>query len=185
MAPPLTFTTSSVMPRSCIDASADGGERLVELERGRGRETCSPACSSACLIARDGCVSSDVSGPATMPKPTQLGERRDAERVGLGRRHHDDGRAAVGDLRRVAGGDACPSLANAGRRLAERLGGGAGTHALVGVDEDRVALALRDRRWARSPRRSGLPSSRAAARSWLLAATSSCTSRVMPPSSPV
>ena len=38
-----------------------------------------------------------------------------------------------------------PSFENAGRRAAERLGGGAGAHAFVGVDHDRVALALRDR----------------------------------------
>ena len=37
-----------------------------------------------------------------------------------------------------------PSLANAGRSLAERLGGGVAADALVRRDDDRVALALRD-----------------------------------------
>ncbi len=35
-------------------------------------------------------------------------------------------------------------LGEGGPEVAERLGGGAGTHAFVGVDEDRVALALGD-----------------------------------------
>jgi hypothetical protein len=37
-----------------------------------------------------------------------------------------------------------PSLAKAGRRPGERLGGGVGADALVGAELDRVALALRD-----------------------------------------
>ena len=37
-----------------------------------------------------------------------------------------------------------PSLANAGAELAEALGGRARPDALVGVDDDRVALALGD-----------------------------------------
>ena len=78
-----------------------------------------------------------------------------------------------------------PSLANAGRRLAERLGGGAGTHALVGVDEDRVALALRDLDGRDLLGETAFLHGRGRARSWLLAATSSCMSRVRPPSSPV
>ena len=37
-----------------------------------------------------------------------------------------------------------PALSNAGRRPAERLGGGVAADALVGVEDHRVALALRD-----------------------------------------
>ena len=74
----------------------------------------------------------------------QFGERRDAELLGLGLAHHDDRGRAVGDLRRVAGGDRAV-LRERGAQAAERLRRGAGTHTLVGVDDDRVALALRDR----------------------------------------
>ena len=58
-------------------------------------------------------------------------------------RHDDDRGAAVGDLRRVAGGDRA-FLVERGTQAAEALGGRAGANALVGVDDDRVALALRD-----------------------------------------
>ena len=37
-----------------------------------------------------------------------------------------------------------PSFVERGTQLAERLDGGAGADAFVGVDHDRVALALRD-----------------------------------------
>src|ERR1700722_9308137 len=68
-------------------------------------------------------------------------ERRDPELLGLGGGHHDDGRATVGDRRRVAGGDGAV-LPECGLQCTERLGRGAGAHTLVGIDEERVTLAL-------------------------------------------
>jgi hypothetical protein len=52
--------------------------------------------------------------------------------------------AAVGDLRRVARRDRAV-LGEGGTQCRERLGGSAGPDTLVGVDDDRVALALLDR----------------------------------------
>ena len=82
-----------------------------------------------------------VVGPGDHAVADDLAERRDAELLGLVGRHHDDGAAAVGDLRRVPGGDGAV-LVEGGLERAERLGRRAGAHALVGVDQQRVALAL-------------------------------------------
>src|SRR6185436_19536802 len=73
-----------------------------------------------------------------------LRERRRTDALGGGLRHHDDRSAAVGDLRRVAGGDGAVGLER-GTQAGERLRRRARTHALVGLDQDRVALALRHR----------------------------------------
>ena len=84
MAPPFTLTMSSVMPRSFIDASPTAANASLSSKRSTS-ETFLSTASSARLIARDGCVSSDVSGPATMPKPTSSAIGRDAELLGLRR----------------------------------------------------------------------------------------------------
>src|SRR5438034_538352 len=55
----------------------------------------------------------------------------------------DHGGGAVGDLRRVAGGDGAV-LRERRLQLAQRLRGGARADAFVGVDQDRLALALRN-----------------------------------------
>ena len=66
MAPPLTLTISSVMPRSLIEATPTAAKASFSSNRSTS-ETDLPARSRACLMARDGWVSSDASGPATWP----------------------------------------------------------------------------------------------------------------------
>src|SRR5262249_52981881 len=69
IAPPLTFTTSSEMPRSCMAARPTAANASLISNRSMS-ETDLSTGSSARLMARDGCVRSDGSGPATMPKLT-------------------------------------------------------------------------------------------------------------------
>ena len=56
-------------------------------------------------MARDGWVSSDGSGPATRPKPTSSARGESPSSSALARLMTTTAAAAVGDLRRVAGGD--------------------------------------------------------------------------------
>ncbi len=142
MAPPLTLTTSSVMPRSLHRREADGGERLVELEQVEIGDLHAGGVERTVDRARRLRQQRRV-GTRDHAEAHELGDRRDAERLGLGRRHDHDRRGAVGDLRRVAGGDGAV-LGERGAQSAERLRGRARSHAFVGVDQDRVALALRD-----------------------------------------
>ena len=72
-----------------------------------------------------------------------LAERLDAEGLCSRLRGDDDGGPTVGDLRGVPRGDVA-GLVERGPEACERLDGRAGTHALVGVEQDRVALPLRD-----------------------------------------
>src|SRR5690606_35278306 len=69
IAPPLTLVISSVMPRSFIDATPTAAKASLSSNRSMS-PTDSDARSSACLIERDGWVSSDGSGPATWPYDT-------------------------------------------------------------------------------------------------------------------
>ena len=140
------------------------------------------ACSSARLIARDGCVSSDGSGPATMPKPTSSASGATPSSSAL---------AAVMTTVAAAPSEICdalpavivPSLANAGRRPPSD------SAVVPGRTPSSVSTTIG------SPLRCGIATGAissakrpsfcaAAARSWLLAASSSCASRVMPPTSP-
>ena len=82
-------------------------------------------------------------GSGDVAERQQLGDRLDPELLGLRPRHHDDGRAAVGDLRGVAGGDAAVAV-EGGPQTGEGLDRGAGPDPLVSFDDDRVALALGD-----------------------------------------
>ena len=70
-----------------------------------------------------------------------LAERRAPQLSSLVLRHDDEGGCAVGDLRCVACGDRAAGL-EAGPQPGERLGGGARPDAFVGVNHQRVALAL-------------------------------------------
>jgi len=63
MAPPLTLTISSEMPRSLIDAQPTAANASLSSNRSMS-PMAMPARSAACLMARDGWVSSDASGPA-------------------------------------------------------------------------------------------------------------------------
>ena len=66
MAPPLTLTISSVMPRSAIEATPTAAKASLSSNRSTS-PTDRPARSSAWPMARAGWVSSDGSGPATWP----------------------------------------------------------------------------------------------------------------------
>jgi hypothetical protein len=96
-------------------------------------ETLPSIGSSARLIARDG----------YHPEAHDLGDRGHAELVGLLAAHQHQRGRAVGDLRRVAGGDGAVALER-GAQPGEGVGRGLGAHALVGGHHDRVALALGD-----------------------------------------
>ena len=66
MAPPLTLTLSSSSPELVGRGQADSGEGLVDLEEIDVADAM-PACFAAWAMAREGWVSSEVSGPATWP----------------------------------------------------------------------------------------------------------------------
>src|SRR3546814_6377523 len=72
-----------------------------------------------------------------------LGDPLEAELLGLGLAHHDDGSSAVRDLRGGAGGDRA-GLVEGGTQPGQRLGRGVATDALVLGDGD-VTLARGDR----------------------------------------
>ena len=125
--------------------ATDSGERLVDLEQVEVADA-TPALSAACMIARLGCVSSEaLSGPATMPydtnSPSGATPRLSASAFDM-------------TMTAEAPSESCdalaavivPSLSKAGRMLGERLHRGVRAYALVVLDDDRVALALRDRR---------------------------------------
>ena len=63
--------------------------------------------------------------------------------MGLGLVHHHHGAGAVGDLRGRSGGDGAV-LAESGLQARQRVRGGVGADALVLVELDWVALALRN-----------------------------------------
>ena len=138
-----------------------------------------PSRLSAFGSARDGCESSELSGPATQPWWPIVAQHLEAELLGLLRRHDHARRGAVGDLRRRGRGDRAV-LVERGLELAQALGGGVAADALVLGDDDRVALALRDRTPARSRRRSGRSSTASAARWCDAAENSSMSSRLRP-----
>ena len=176
IAPPLTLTLSSGMPSSRADSMPTAAKASLNSTRSTS-STAMPSFASAFAVALAGCSCSVESGPATWPWAPISASHVEAELLGLGLAHHDDGAGAVGDLRGGAGGDGAV-LAERRAQLAERLGGGVAADALVLADDDRVALALRDRRPARPRRRRGR-SSRPSAASWCeRAANSSCSSRV-------
>ena len=66
MAPPFTFTISSLMPRSAIEARPTTAKASLISNRSMS-ETCLLALTSACLMAWAGWSMSEGSGPATMP----------------------------------------------------------------------------------------------------------------------
>src|SRR5690606_13138672 len=72
-----------------------------------------------------------------------LGEDLAAQLLGLGPAHDHDRAGAVGDLGGGAGGDGALRV-EGGAQPGEALGGGVGADALVGVEDLRLAPALRD-----------------------------------------
>src|SRR5665647_3380616 len=73
-----------------------------------------------------------------------LGEPGQAQLFGLGLAHHHDGGSAIGDRRRGPGRDSAV-LAEGGTKLAKTLYSRVRTDALVDLQLNRVALALRNR----------------------------------------
>ena len=140
MAPPLTLTLSSSMPRSSTEARPTAAKASLISKRSMAPRS-TPALPAALTIAREGWVSSELSGPGHHAVADDLAQRRDPELLGLGGRHDDDGAAAVGDLRRVPGGDGAV-LVEGGLQRAQRLRRRARAHTLVGVHQERVTLAL-------------------------------------------
>ena len=67
-----------------------------------------------------------------------------AELLGFLRGHHDDAGGAVVEARGVAGGDAA-GLVERRTQAGQRFGAGLLVDELVGREDDRVALLLRDR----------------------------------------
>ena len=127
-----------------MDAADDRGERLVDLEQVDVGRPSARSVSRARWMARDGWVSSDGSGPATMPKPTSSASGGEAQLLGLGPADHDHGGRAVGDLRRVAGGDGAVGREGrlaAGRARRPWCRGGSPSSVSTTI----VALALADR----------------------------------------
>ena len=121
--------------------------------------------------------SSDGSGPATTPCAPISARIGAPSSSALARRHDHHGRGAVGDLRRRPG----RHRAVGGERRAQpgqARRGGAGAHALVLGDRDRVAPALRHRHVDDLVVEQALLAAPSAARSWLIAEYSSWSSRV-------
>ena len=139
--------------------------------------------SSARLIARDGCVRSEVSGPATMPKLTSSA---------MGVRPRSSALALLVTISAAPPSEICdalpavivPSLSNAGRRLpSESVVVSGRTPSSVSTTIGSPLRCGSDTGVISSARRPSFVA--VAARSWLFAASSSWCSRVMPPNSPV
>ena len=143
MAPPLTLTLSTSMPSSLAEARPTAAKASLISTRSRS------AGAMPSLLAGRG----DGAGRLLLERRVgagddavgaDLGEPGQAELLGLGLAHDDDRGGAVGDLRGGAGGDRAV-LAEGRAQAAERGGRGVGADALVALEDDRVALALRDR----------------------------------------
>ena len=121
---------------------ADGGEGLVELEEGDVVDLLADPIEGR-LDGAGGLGEQRGVGAGHLAVADDPAQRLAAELLGGGLGGHDDGGAAVGDLRGVAGGDVA-GLVERGPQTGQRLGGGLAADALVGVEDDRVALALGD-----------------------------------------
>ena len=142
IAPPLTLTGPGSTPSGLRGLDADGREGLVELDEVEVGDR------DALLVRRladrwAGWSWSEESGPATWPEAPISASQVEAELLGLGLAHHDDG-AAPSEICEAEPAVMVPSLrtpAAGGEGLDRRVA----TDALVRGDGDRVALALRDR----------------------------------------
>ena len=173
IAPPFTLTWSGPTPRSRMDWMATAANASLISIRSRSA-TVSPALPSARSIAWAGWECSELSGPGDHAVRADLGEHRRPGGRGRFRRHHHDRARAVGDLRGRARGDRAVG-AERGAEPAQRLHGGVGPHALVGVERRPGRRAAAAPSPARS-RRSSRPSLIASAARWCdRAANSSCS----------
>ena len=130
MAPPLTLTLLHVGVVLLLPRQHDRGEGLVDLDQVDVVDASCPARSSTLSVAGIGPVSIDHGVDAGEGEGVEAGPRGEAELVGLLLAHDQHGGGAVGDLRRVAGGDLAVGLERR-LQLGERLDGRAGADALV------------------------------------------------------
>ena len=122
------------------------GERLVDLDRGRGRPVLSSALLAArALMAFAGCECSELSGPATLPCATISASQVRPSSSAFARLITTTAHGAVGDRRRRAGGDGAVG-AEGRAQLGQRLDRGVGPHALVLGDQHRLAPCAAARR---------------------------------------
>ena len=142
IAPPLTLTLSGPTPRSRMDWMRDRGERLVDLDQvqvGHAQPGLAERAGDGVRRLR----LQRVVRAGHHAVRADLGQhRRPGGRGRLGRHHHDRA-GAVGDLRGGAGGDRAVRGRTRGA-AGQRLRGGVGPHALVGVEDHRLAAPLRD-----------------------------------------
>ena len=144
MAPPLGLTSS--MLGWCSFSQASTTEAKASL-------ISTASMSSSVSLARSSTVGRGRDGPgqhgdrvdAGQGEGVEAGPGAQAQRVGLLLAHDQDGRGAVGDLRRVAGRDLAVLL-EGGLELGQRLDGGVGPDALVGGEDlvGVVALVVAD-----------------------------------------
>ena len=103
-----------------------------------------PSLAQALSMAMAGCCCRHESGPATTPcAPISASQVRPSSSAFA--LLMTTTAAAPSEIWEAEPAVMVPSLANAGRRLAERVGGGVGADALVGLELEGLALALRDR----------------------------------------
>src|SRR5918992_3424332 len=117
------------------------GERLVDLDQVEGADVHAGLAERVLeRVRRLGLQRVVRAGHVAVR--ADLGEPRQAELFGLGLGHHHYRAGAVGDLGRRSGGDRAV-LAERGPQPAQRFGRRVRPDALVGVEEHRVATALR------------------------------------------
>ena len=133
-APPLTFTMLLVEPEDPRHVQRDGRERLVDLEQAEVVDVEVGLLQR--VLERDRRHRVQVrEALGGHPVRHDLGERLQAELLGLLRAGHDDRGGAVADLRRVARRDR-PALRERGLQRGERLGRRVGADPLVAFDHD-------------------------------------------------
>ena len=143
IAPPLTLTLSGSTPSSSRGLDADRGERLVDLDQVEVGDGQAGLLERLVDRVRRLRLQRGV-GTGDDAVRADLGEHGRPGRSALRLAHHDDRARAVGDLRRRAGGDRAV-LGERRAQLAERLGVVSAGRPRRSVNDDRVALALRDR----------------------------------------
>ena len=155
MAPPLTLTTSSAMPRSAMDA-ADTAANASLISNRSTSVTVRPVRVEGLRDGPRRLGEQRRVGPGDQPEADQLGQGGQAQLLGLGPADDHHGRRPVGDLGRVAGGDGAVGREGRACSRPRAVDGGVGADALVGVDDDLV-LALADRARGRSRPPAGRP----------------------------
>ena len=178
MAPPFGFTCARIVGQAKVAQHGErlGGEGLVELDHVHLVEREAGALQHLAR-GRHRADAHDARLDAGGGHGDDAGLRRQALRRRRRLGGDDQRRGAVVDARGVAGGDGEVGAVDA-LELGQRLDGGARARMLVAVDDDRVALLLRDRHRHDLVARSGPSSCAAAQRAWLRAAKASWSARL-------